>query len=144
MRLYLNVMLLGALVASAQGQGRHDWQSLSRLHSGDRIRLSLKTGPVDGVFQNWTSEGVTVGTVVANRADVRKIERYRRGMSRAKRAAIAAAIGFAGGFAGGASVPQYGATRPQGGAIFGGVVAVIGAAVFLLIPDSKELIYASP
>jgi len=143
LRLFLKLLLLGALVAPAQGQDRRDWQSLARLQSGDRIRMHLKTGAVSGTLQNWTPEGVTVGTVTARREDVLKIERYRRGMSRAKRAGIAAAIGFGAGFAAGASVPQYGVTRPQGGAIFGGVVAAIGAAIFLLIPDSKEIIYST-
>lgn len=107
--------------------------------------MHLKTGAVSGTLQDWTPEGVTVGTVTTRREDVLKIERYRRGMSRAKRAAFAAAIGFGAGFAAGASVPQYAArvTRPQGGAIIGGAGAAIGAAIFLLIPDSKEIIYST-
>lgn len=137
MRLFLKLMLLGALVAPAQGQDPHDWQSVSRLQAGDRVRASLKTGPVKGMFQNWTPEGATVWTVTARREDVLKIERYRHGMSRAKRAAFAAAIGFGGGFTVGASVRVYGLSRPQARAIAGGTVAVIGAAIFLLIPDSK-------
>jgi hypothetical protein len=143
LRLFLKLMLLGALVAPAQGQDWHDWQSLSRLHGGDRIRLSLKTGPVDGVFQNWTPEGVTVGSVTAKREDVRKIERYRHGGSQAKHAAFGALIGFAGGFAGGASHPFF-VTRAQAGATVGGVGAAIGAIVGALLPThSKELIYST-
>jgi hypothetical protein len=77
LRLFLKLMLLGALVAPAQGQGRHDWQSLARLHSGDRVRVVLKTAPVDGEFQSWTPQELTVETVTAKREDVIKIERYR-------------------------------------------------------------------
>jgi hypothetical protein len=143
LRLFLKLLIFGSLVAPAQGQDRHDWQSLARLHCGDRVRLSLKTGPVDGVFQNWTPAGVTVGTAVAKREDVRKIERYRHGGSQAKHAALGAIIGFAGGFAGGASHPFF-VTRAQEGAIVGGVGAVIGAIVGALLPThSKELIYST-
>jgi len=137
-------MLLGALVAPAQGQDRRDWQSLARLHSGDRVRMHLKTGDVSGALQNWTPEGVTVGTVTTRREDVLKIERYGRGGSRAKHIAVGVLIGFGGGFAAGASVRQYGVTRPQGGAIIGGAFAVIGAVVGAISPArTKEVIYST-
>jgi hypothetical protein len=142
LRLILELLLFGVLVAPAQGQDRHDWKSLARLHPGDRVRLSLKTGPVNGTFQNWTPQDLTVGTVTAKREDVLKIKRYRHG-SRAKRAAVGALIGFGGGFAAGVSARLYGTTRPQTGATFGGVAAALGAAIFLLIPDSREIIYSS-
>jgi hypothetical protein len=141
--LFSRVLFLCAVSLAAYGQDRHDWQSLARLHSGDRIRLSLKTGRVSGTFQTWTPQGVTVGTATEKREDVLKIERYGSGRSRAKRAAIAAAIGFGGGFAAGASVRFYGTSRAQGGAIVGSTGAVIGALIFLLIPDSKEIIYST-
>jgi len=141
---FTKLMLLSALVAAAHGQDRHDWQSVSRLHAGDRVRLSLKTGPVEGEFQNWTPQDATIGTVTARREDVLKVELYRHGESRAKHAAFGAMFGFAGGFAGGASARPFFITRAQEGAIVGGAGAVIGAIIGVLLPThSKEVIYSS-
>jgi hypothetical protein len=103
LRLLIAFTLLYALT-TVQGQDRHDWKSLARVHTGDRVRVSLKTGPLEGEFQNWTPQELTVGTVMAKQEDVIKIERYRHGGSRAKNAAFGAIIGFAGGFAIGAGV----------------------------------------
>jgi hypothetical protein len=108
----------------------------------------LKTGPVEGEFQNWTPEEATFGTVTAKREDVIKIERYRRGGSRAKHAAFGAMIGFAGGFAIGAGVEGCHSPgcvgRGEGGAVAGGVGAVIGAIIGVELPThSKELIYSA-
>ena len=152
MLLFTKLMLLSALAAVAHGQDRHDWQSLARLHAGDRVRVSLKTGPVIGELQTWTPQEVTVGSVTAKREDVLKIERYRHGGSRAKHTAVGALIGFGGGFAIGASVTggctggSLGPciTRQSGGALAGGAGAVIGALVGAILPvHSKELIYSS-
>jgi hypothetical protein len=114
-------MLLSALIAAAQGQDRHDWQSLTRLHSGDRVRMRSKTGAVSGTFQNWTPQDLTVGAVTTRREDVLKIELYRHGGSRAKHIGVGALIGFGGGFGIGAALTGgcsggLGpcATRPQG------------------------------
>ncbi len=150
------VLLSCVLSAAAFGQDRHDWQSVSRLQTGDRVRVSLKTGHVEGQFQSWTPQDATVGTVSAKREDVIKVERYRHGGSRARHIGIGALIGFGGGFAIGASVTgdcggrTLGsgglgpcATRPEG-AIIGGMGAVIGAIVGVLLPvHSKELIYST-
>jgi hypothetical protein len=136
-------MLLGALVVPTWGQDRHDWQSLARLQAGDRVRVVLKTGPVEGEFRNWTPQEATFGTVPAKREDVIKIERYRHGGSRAKHAAFGAMIGFAGGFAGGATHPFFN-TPAQMGAMVGGAGAAIGAIIRVLLPThSKELIYSA-
>jgi hypothetical protein len=147
---FTKLIVLSAIAAAAQGQDRHDWQSLARLNSGDRVRMHLKTGALSGTFQNWTAQGVTVGTVTAKREDVLKIERYRHGGSRAKHIGVGALIGFGGGFAIGASVSGCGGglgpcfTRPEGGAVVGGAGAVIGALVGAILPvHSKELIYSS-
>jgi len=151
MRASVTFALLCALVTAANGQDRSDWQSLAQLQAGDKIRLSLKTGPVEGAFQNWTPQEVTAGTVTARREDVVKIERYRKsGGGRGKHAAIGAAIGFGGGFAMGAAV---GGCRPNEiclgsrgtwGAACGGVGALIGAGVGALIPPHhKDLIYSA-
>lgn len=153
------LMLLCALVVVAQGQGRHDWQSLARLQSGDRVRLLLKTGAVNGTLQKWTGEELTVGTVTARREDVLKVERYRHGGSRGKHAAIGALIGFGGGLAIGASVtggctggsigPCLAPAWPllytsMWGSVAGGAGAVIGALVGAILPaQRKELIYSA-
>jgi hypothetical protein len=145
------LLLLCALTAAAHAQDRRDWQSLAKLQTGDSIRLSLKTGPVDATFQSWTPQQITAGTITARREDVLRIERYRHSGSRAKHAAIGAAIGFGGGFAIGAGVTgcrqgQFGPciSRGEGGAIAGAVGAVIGAGIGALLPNrSRELIYSS-
>ena len=147
----LKLVLLCALVATADAQDRRDWQSLAKLQPGDNIRVSLKTGPVDGTFQSWTPQQITAGSITAKREDVLKVERNRHGGSRAKHAAIGAAIGFGGGFAIGAGVTgchagQFGpcVSRGEGGAITGAVGAVIGAGIGALLPShSRELIYSS-
>jgi hypothetical protein len=152
LRLLLTLVLVCALGTAAEGQDRRDWQSLARLKAGDRIRLSLKTGPVEGVFQDWTPQQVTAGTVTARKEDVLKIERYRQGGGgRGKTAAIGALIGFGGGFAlgaatGGCKQGQFGPCFSRGtlGAAVGAVGAVIGAAVGALVPrHNKELIYSA-
>lgn len=149
---FLALVLLGALGTVAEGQDRRDWQSVAQLRAGDRIRLSLKTGPVEGVFQNWTAQQVTAGTVTARREDVVKIERYRQGgWGRGKSAAVGALIGLGGGFAVGAAVGgcrqgQFGPciSRGVGGALVGGVGAVIGAGIGALLPrHTKDLIYSA-
>ena len=151
LRSFLMVALISALGSAAHGQDRHDWQSLGQLQAGDKIRLSLKTGPVTGVFQNWTPQQVTAGTATAQKEDVVKIERYRQGGGRGKRAAIGAVIGFGGGFAIGAGITgchqgEIGpcVSRGVGGAAAGGAGAVIGAAIGALLPGhNKELIYSA-
>jgi len=136
------VALICTFGTAVDGQDRHDWQSLARLQAGDRIRLSLKTGPAEGAFQNWTSEQVTAGTVTARKEDVLKIERYRPGAwGRGDRAAVGGLIGLGGGFVFGASIP--------GGRIERGVFlvlpgAVIAAVIGALLPShTKELIYSA-
>jgi hypothetical protein len=143
--------LLSALATAAVAQDQHDWQSLARLGSGDQVRMVLKTGPVSGNFQNWTAEGLTVGTVAARKEDVLKIERFRHGGSRGKHAAIGAVMGFGGGFAVGAGAggdckgslgPCF--SRQSVGALAGGVGAVIGGVVGACLPaHRKELIYSA-
>jgi hypothetical protein len=145
------LVLLCALVAVAQGQDRHDWQSVARLHSGDRIRVVLKAGPVEGEFLNSTPEGLTVGTATSKREDVLKIQRYRHRGSRAKHAAIGALIGFGGGFAIGAAVggdcpgglgPCF--SRKSVGVLTASVGAVIGGVIGVCLPvHGKELIYSA-
>jgi hypothetical protein len=150
-RSFLKLVLICAFAGAVDGQDRHDWQSLAKLQAGDRIRLSLKTGPVEGTFQNWTPEQVTAGTIIVKREDVLKIDRYRRGASRGRHAAIGGLIGFGGGFAigaamGGCHPGQFGPciSRGAGGAAFGGVGAIIGAAIGALLPrQTREPIYSA-
>jgi hypothetical protein len=150
LRSFLAIALLCALAAAAEGQDPHDWQSVAQLRPGDRIRLSLKTGPVDVTFQTWTPQQVTAGRVIARREDVVKIERYRQGgWGRGRHAALGAAIGFGGGFAIGAAA---GGCHPNEllcvgrgplGAVVGGLGALVGAGIGALIPPHrKDVIYS--
>jgi hypothetical protein len=153
LRSFLTLVLMCALGTTAGAQDRHDWRSLSQLQAGDQIRLSLKTGPVDGAFQSWTPQEVTAGTVTARREDVVRIDRYRHGAGRGKTAAIGALIGFGGGFAIGAAADPtchqgefvcIRTSRGLAGAAVGAVGAVIGAAIGALLPrHNKQLIYSA-
>jgi hypothetical protein len=153
LRSLLILALLCAVPAAIDAQDRHDWQSLAQLQAGDKIHLSLKTGPgVTAAFQSSTPDQVTAGTVTAKREDVLKIERYRQGTwGRGKTAAVGALIGFGGGFAigagatGGCHQGGFGPciSRGLGGAIVGGVGAVVGAGIGALLPHhTKDLIYS--
>jgi hypothetical protein len=146
--------LLCALGAAAEAQDRRDWQALAQLHAGDAIRLSLKTGPVNSVFQSFTPQDVTAGTVNAKREDVLKIERYRQGgWGRGKKAAVGALVGFGGGFAIGAAADPtcrpnqwicYSLPRGVAGAVIGIAGAAVGAGVGALLPrHNKDLIYSA-
>ena len=151
MRSFITVVLLCVLGTASNGQDRGDWQSLAQLQPGDKIRLSMKTGPVEGAFRNWTPQEVTAGTVTARREDVVKIERYRKGgWGRARNAALGAAIGFGGGAAIGAALGgcRQGQLclvgRGTVAAAVGGVGLVVGAGVGALIPrHNKDLIYSA-
>jgi hypothetical protein len=148
----LTFVLICALATAVEAQDRSDWQSLAQLKAGDRIRLTLTTRTVEDLFQSWTPQQVTAGTVIAGREDVIKIERYRPGSrKRVKTAAIGALIGFGGGFAIGAGAfscnhTQIGIciTRGEGGAAAGGLGAAIGAGIgALLAHQTRELIYVN-
>ena len=151
LRSCIKLVLICALGAAADAQDRHDWQSLGQLQPGDRLHLSLKTGPANGVFQTWTPEQVTAGTVTARRDEVLKLERYRPGAwGRGKTTAVGALIGFGGGFAIGAGVGgchqgQLASCWSRGsfGAGLGVAGAMIGAAIGALLPrHTKDLIYS--
>src|ERR1019366_431136 len=151
LRSSLILLFVFVFAAAAEGQDRRDWQPLAQLQAGDTIRLSLKAGPVDGAFRNWTPQDVTVGTVTSRREDVLRIERYRKGGSgRGKSAAIGALIGLGGGFVLGAAstgncqgeIP-FCIPRGAAGVILGVVGAGIGAAIGALLPRHRtELIYS--
>jgi hypothetical protein len=147
------LLLVCVLGSGAKGQDLHDWQSVAQLHTGDKVRLTLKTGPMEGVFQNWTPQQVIVGTVTATKQDVLKIEQHLpSGKSRAKWAAASAIVGFGVGFGIGAALTgcrqgQFGpcVSRTKGGAATGGAGAIIGAAIGALVPHHpKKLIYSAP
>jgi hypothetical protein len=152
MRLNFFPLLILALACTVHGQDRHDWQSLTKLQAGDKIRLTLKTGSSTEVFQSFTPEELKSGTLTAKKDDVLKIERFGHGgWSRGKKAALGAAIGFGGGFAVGAAatgcnVRQIGIciSRGAGGAVVGAAGALVGAGVGALLPvHGKELIYST-
>jgi hypothetical protein len=147
------LVLIGALIGAVNAQDQRDWQSLAKLQAGDRLRLSLKTGSSDGLFQTWTPEDVKVGSMTSKKEDVFKIERFRPGShGRGKHAAIGALIGFGGGFIVGAAVgncrqgellcPK--APRVVFGVGFGFLGVVVGGAIGVLLPShNKDLIYSS-
>jgi len=140
-------------VTLTEAQDRSAWQSVSQLQAGDKVKLSLKThGSMTGIFQGSTSDQVTVGSTIARREDVAKLERYKRGgWSRGKTALVGAAIGggvgvIAGVAAGGCNHNSFGPciSRGEGGAVVGAAGAVLGAIVGALLPHHRtELIYAS-
>jgi hypothetical protein len=152
MRLYVRPLLILALVCTAHAQDHHDWQSLTKLQTGDKIRLALKTGSSTEVFQSFTPEDLKAGTLTAKKEDVLRIERFgHAGWSRGKKAALGAAIGFGGGFAVGAAATgcndrQIGIciSRGAGGAVVGAAGAIVGAGIGALLPThGKELIYSA-
>jgi hypothetical protein len=139
-------LMLGLLcaVGTAQGQDRSDWQSLAQLHAGDKVRITVKSGSSEGVFQSWTPQQVTVGAVSAKKEDVLKIELYSQhgGMGRGEKALIGAVIGFGGGFAIGAGIEGCHSPgcvgRGEGGAVAGGVGAAIGALIGAALPAHRQ------
>jgi hypothetical protein len=152
LRSFLTLALLSALGTAGAGD-RHDWQSLAALKAGDRISVSLKSGPVDGAFENWTPDQLTAGAASAKKTDILKVQRYRQGgMGRGGHAAVGALIGFGAGFAIGAVADPschpneflcLRVSRGVTGAIVGAAGAAVGALVGVLIPrHSKELIYS--
>ena len=87
-RSFLILAFLCVIGTAIEAQDRHDWQSLAQLQAGDKIRLSLKTGPVTGVFQTWTPEQVTAGTVTARKrgcAQDRALPSWRFGTRQTRR-----------------------------------------------------------
>jgi hypothetical protein len=123
MRLNVRPLLVLALVCAAQAQDHHDWQSLTKLQTGGKIRLTLKAGSSTEVFQSFTPEDLKAGTPTAKNDDVLKVQRFgHEGWSRGKKAALGG----------------------TGGALVGAVGAVMGAGVGALLPvHGKELIYSA-
>jgi hypothetical protein len=139
-------------VAACAAQDRSDWQSVAKVQPGTKVRLSLKSHQtVTDDFKGSTAEQVTVGTVVAKREDVQKLERYRSGgWGRGKTAVIGALIGGGAGAAIGAAAGGCHTgdficfSRGTVGAILGAVGAIIGAGVGALIPPRRtEVVYAA-
>ena len=150
----LITLLVSMAVSSgaANAQDRHDWQSLAHLKTGDHIRLSLKTGPVDGVFQSWTAQDLTMGSTTTKREEVLRIERYRPGAKngRLKHALIGALIGFGAGFGIGEGVGRCKTGQlcvvsgNEVGLVGAGIGTVAGAGIGALFPgrNAKETIYS--
>jgi hypothetical protein len=148
----LILALLCAVRTTDQAQDRSDWQSLAVLHPGDKVRLTVKSGSSEGVFQSWTPERVSVGAVTARKEDVLKVELYSKGggLGRGKKALIGALIGFGGAFAIGAGVEGCHSPgcvgRGEGGAVVGGMGALLGAAIGALLPahpQTKQIVYSA-
>jgi hypothetical protein len=149
MRIF-SLLVLASLCCAAQDVA--DWQSLNALHPGDKVRLSLRsqTSVID-IFKESSADQVTVGSVVAHKSDVLKVERYRSGeWSRGKTAAVGALIGLGGGATVGAAAGAchkgdfiY-VSRPVLGVALGALGAILGAAVGALVPHHRtDLIYAA-
>ena len=138
---------------------------MGRLHTGDRLHILLKSGPVDATFVSSIGENFTADSGTMNRADVRKIERINtsHGGGRGRHILIGALIGVGGGAAAGALIGHFsnktcvpsGLPVPctfnfittgvltAGGA---GAGAVIGSVVGALIPThgtKHETIYSA-
>ena len=152
MRLAVRPLLILTLACSALAQDHHDWQSLTKLQTGDKIQLTLKTGSSTEVFQSVTPEELRAGTLTAKKEDVVKVEHFgHAGWGRGKKAALGAVIGFGGGFAIGAAASgcnrqQFGIciSRGVGGAVVGAAGAIVGAGIGALLPTpGKELIYSA-
>ena len=146
-------LVLICAIGIADAQDRRDWQALSRLQTGDNIGVLVRSGPpVKGVFQSWTPQQITAGTLTARKDDVLAIERYRpSNWGRRKHALVGAAIGLGTGFAvglaaGGCSDRGFGPCFPRAGAgaLLGAGFAIWGAGIGALIPrrQNKELIYS--
>ena len=61
---------------SAFAQDRHDWQqATARLHAGDNLHISLKTGPVEAAFVSATPQELSVAGDAFKKEDILKIER---------------------------------------------------------------------
>src|SRR5262245_13785527 len=147
MHILLTLVFTCVLGTAVQAQDRQDWQSVAGLHAGDRIRLSLKTGRMDGVFQSWTPDKVTIGTVTASKDDVVRMEKYRPGAwRRRKKVAVGAAVGFGGGFvlgvgAGGCNRSSFNFcffSREEVGVLLGATGAIIGAGIGALLPSHTK------
>jgi hypothetical protein len=152
LRRLLMLALLCTVQTTAQAQDRSDWQSLAALHAGDKVRLTVKSGSSEGVFQSWTPEQVTVGAVTARKEDLLKVEQYRKGggLGRGKKALIGALIGFGRGFAIGVGVEGCNSPgcvgRGEGGPVAGAVGALIGAGIGAALPAHRrtlQIIYVA-
>jgi hypothetical protein len=151
LRYGLAILILFATQIHAQSR---DWQALSQIKDGEKIKVSRKQGAsVTGSFKAWTPEQVTIGSTTTPRSDVVKVERYRNaGLSRRKKALLGAGIGAGAGFGigaalgGGCRPQEYGPcfARGETGAAGGGGGAIIGAIIGALLPHhGAEVIYAA-
>lgn len=143
---------LAVLMASTcVAQDRSDWQAIAAVPQGTQVRLSMKSREkVTDSFRGFTPEQVTVGSVVAKREDVLKLERFRTGgWSRGKTAAVGALIG---GGAGAAIGVAGGCTRgtflclSRGtlGGVLGAAGAIVGAVIGVAVPHRRtDVVYAA-
>ncbi len=157
MRLFTTLVTLCALMnLSAFAQDRHDWQqATARLHAGDNLHISLKTGPVEAAFVSATPQELSVAGNAFKKEDILKIERVQTkgggASSRTKHIAIGAAIGGGAGAGIGAAAGSCKpsalcfASRGEISGIFGAVGVAVGALVGALLPAHQgkhETIYS--
>ena len=130
-----------------------DWKVLSQLKTGERVKVSRKqSASITGSFQAWTPEQLTIDSATTSRSDVVKVERYKKGWGRGRKALLGAGIGAGAGFGIGAALgedcskagfgPCFG--RGISGAAVSGVGAIIGAIIGAVLPHhGTEVIYAA-
>ena len=148
MRLRLFVVAL-TLCALMEAKTHQDWErSMARLHAGDRLHVSLKTGPVDTTFVSATAQDFTADSGTVKREDVLRIERIQAkgGGSRGKHALIGALIGAGAGAVIGAITGHVSNSPGKLNIVSTGEItgvttaagAAVGAAVGSLIPSHRE------
>ena len=145
------VLSLCVILLASTGAAQSEWQALSALQPGDRIRIKYRKGTDTAAFSEWRADQITAGGKVSKREDIVRIERYRPGgWGRGKKAALGAAIG--GGT--GATIGAVLGRRPAGfGPFFssgqlavmvGVPCAIVGGAVGALLPHHRwTVVYAA-
>jgi hypothetical protein len=152
LRSFLTLLTLCALTApTAPAQNRHDWQqATARLHPGDKLHVSLKTGAVDATFLSSTPQDLTADSGAMKKEDILRIERLQsnRHGSRSKHVLIGAGIGAAAGIAIGFAInlnSYAGTASTISGGVWGG--AIVGGLIGALLPARRarpQTIYSAP
>ena len=141
------VLASGAVLGATQS----DWDSLRRLTPEDRIRVVTAADHMEGRFEAWTAEAITVGAARIPREQVIRVERRKPGAwSRSKKAAFGALIGGgSGALLGAATTSSCSGSMPlcinraEGAAVIGAIGLLGGALVGAALPaHPTEVIYS--
>ena len=152
MRVHSLLGIVAALSSSVIGAPAGGWDALRRLSRGDLVRVTLSSGaPVEAVFEAWTENAISVGSIRIAREQVNRVELRKRGWGRGKKAAVGALVGFGSGFLIGFAGTPSGSgstslgTRTENGGTLAVLGAVAGAAIGAALPNHRyELIYQRP